>query len=66
MIFTYVAHDGEEGYPGKMHVQVTYAWDDQCRLTIRYMAQADKDTVVNLTNHAYYNLAGEAGMYCRL
>ena len=58
VIFTYVAHDGEEGYPGKMHVQVTYAWDDRCRLSIRYLAQSDKDTVVNLTNHAYYNLAG--------
>ena len=58
VIFTYVAHDGEEGYPGKMHVQVTYAWDDACRLTIRYLAQSDKDTVLNLTNHAYYNLAG--------
>ena len=59
VIFTYVAHDGEEGYPGKMRVQVTYAWDDRCCLSIRYMAMSDKDTVVNLTNHAYYNLAGK-------
>ena len=62
VIFTYVAHDMEEGFPGKMHVQITYAWDDSCRLTIRYMAQSDQDTVVNLTNHAYFNLAGKGTM----
>lgn len=62
VIFTYVAHDMEEGFPGKMHVQITYAWDDACRLSIRYMAKSDQDTVVNLTNHAYYNLAGKGTM----
>lgn len=62
VIFTYVSHDMEEGFPGKMRVQVTYAWDDACRLTIRYRAQADQDTVVNLTNHAYFNLAGKGAM----
>lgn len=59
VLFTYVAHDGEEGFPGKLHTQVTFAFDDQCRLTIRYMAQSDKDTIVNLTNHTYFNLAGK-------
>ena len=59
VILTYIAHDGEEGYPGKLHVQVTIAWDDRCRLTFRYLAQADQDTVINLTNHAYYNLASQ-------
>ena len=59
ILLTYVAHDGEEGYPGKMRVQVTYALDDACRLTIRYLAQAERDTILNLTNHAYYNLAGK-------
>ena len=62
MIFTYVAHDMEEGFPGKLHVQVTFAWDDQCRLSIRYLAQSDKDTVVNLTNHSYWNLSDKATM----
>ena len=59
VLFTYVAHDGEEGFPGKLRVQVTFAFDDDCRLSIRYLAVSDKDTVVNLTNHAYFNLAGE-------
>lgn len=59
VIFTYVAHDGEEGFPGKMKTQVSYSFDDDCRLTIRYMAVSDKDTVCNLTNHSYFNLSGE-------
>lgn len=59
LIFTYIAHDGEEGYPGKMHVQVAFSWDNDCALTIRYLAESDKDTVVNLTNHSYFNLSGE-------
>ena len=59
VIFTYVAHDGEEGFPGKLRVQITYAFDDDCRLTIRYMAVSDKDTIVNMTNHSYFNLAGK-------
>lgn len=59
LIFTYISHDGEEGFPGKMHVQVSFAWNQDCELYIRYLAQSDKDTVINLTNHAYYNLSGE-------
>ena len=62
VIFTYVAHDMEEGFPGKLHTQVTFAWDDDCRLSIRYLAQSDKDTVVNLTNHSYWNLSGKDTM----
>lgn len=59
VILTYFSHDGEEGFPGKMKVQVTYAFDDNNKLTIRYMATSDKDTVVNLTNHSYWNLNGQ-------
>ncbi len=59
VLFTYVSHDGEEGFPGNMRVQVTMAFDDSNTLTIRYLAQSDKDTIVNLTNHAYFNLRGE-------
>lgn len=62
VLFTYVAHDGEEGFPGRLRVQVTFAFDDACRLSIRYLAASDKDTVVNLTNHSYFNLAGEGNI----
>lgn len=58
VLFTYVAHDGEEGFPGKMRVQVSFAFDDDCRLTIRYLAVSDQDTVINMTNHSYFNLSG--------
>ncbi len=57
VIFTYVSHDGEEGFPGNMKVQITYAFDENNALSIRYMAQCDQDTVVNLTNHSYFNIS---------
>lgn len=59
VIFTYISHDGEEGFPGNMKVQITYAFDDNNALTIRYMALSDKDTVVNLTNHSYFNISAK-------
>jgi aldose 1-epimerase len=56
--FTYLSKDGEENFPGNVNVTVTYTLTDTNELKIEYEAETDKDTVINLTNHSYFNLAG--------
>jgi aldose 1-epimerase len=56
---SYLSKDGDEGFPGNLKVTVIYMWTDANALQIEYSATTDKKTVVNLTNHSYFNLAGQ-------
>lgn len=60
LTLTYISRDGEEGYPGTLHVTATYTLSDDDSLSLEYRASTHKPTVLNLTNHSYFNLAGHA------
>jgi aldose 1-epimerase len=57
--FQYVSPDGDQGYPGKLTATATYALNERNELSVEYRAITDRPTIVNLSNHTYWNLAGE-------
>src|SRR5690554_5575961 len=60
LILTYLSEDGEAGFPGNLDVKVTMSLTNDNAIDIQYEATTDKKTVVNLTNHSYFNLSGDA------
>ncbi|XP_068623030.1 galactose mutarotase [Battus philenor] len=60
VVFSYLSKDGEEGYPGDLLTNVTYEVTDDGVLHVEFVAMTTKKTVVNLTNHSYFNLAGHS------
>ena len=59
LVLSYVSDDMEEGYPGNLKVQVTYTLDNNDKLSVKYEAVTDKTTIINLTQHSYFNLSAD-------
>ncbi len=59
LVLTYVSKDGDEGYPGTLTVKAVYTVTEANELTVEFTATTDKPTIVNLTHHSYFNLAGD-------
>lgn len=59
LVLSYISVDGEMGYPGTLKVEATYTLTSNNNLTLKLLATTDKTTIINLTNHAFFNLAGE-------
>jgi aldose 1-epimerase len=60
-VFSYTSPDGEEGYPGTLHVTASYSLNDAATLRVEFRATTDKSTIVNISNHSYFNLSAETG-----
>lgn len=61
LLLRYVSKDGEAGFPGEVRVEVTFSLSDENALKIDYFAETDKKTVINMTNHSFFNLSGNIG-----
>ncbi|MFI3318123.1 MAG: aldose epimerase family protein [Rikenellaceae bacterium] len=59
VVMSLLSEDGDQSYPGELNVEVAFDFDDEGQLELTMMAKSDKTTVVNLTNHAYFNLSGD-------
>ena len=58
VVFSYLSPDGEENYPGELKIRADYALDESGRLYMEFQAETDSPTIINITNHAYWNLSG--------
>ena len=61
-VFGYISPDGEENFPGALHIVLDYCLDEKNQLTLTYNAMTDADTILNLTNHVYFNLSGDSNI----